>query len=170
MGRTATIEKNDVSSARGALRRAGKPHGIIAIRNHLGRGSPQLIGRFLAELESPPSKRHIPPESPRVEADAELSKMRRAMVTLEHRAIVAESQNALLRASVESVRQELFVQREMFEQWRSDILQVRSLLTEPIDELTVTIADRARPPKSANNMTINTGEQLDLYGSDGNKG
>ncbi len=170
MGRTATIEKNDVSAARNALRRAGKPHGIIAIRNHLGRGSPQLIGRFLAEIGPSPSKHQITAESPSVGPHAEIHKLRREIITLEHRAIAAESQNALLLASLESVRQELITQRGMFEKWRSDILQERSLLAEPIDELTVTIAGRTRPPKPAKNTTINAGEQLDLYEADAKKG
>ena len=53
MGRTATIAKDDVARARTVLRAADLPHGIIAIRNRLGRGSPQLIARFLHELDTP---------------------------------------------------------------------------------------------------------------------
>ena len=170
MGRRATIDKNDVSSARGALRSAGKPYGIIAIRKHLGRGSPQLIGRFLAELESPSDRPHIDPESSRGEPQGGFNKMEREMIALEQRAIVAESQNALLRASVKSVRRELSAQRKMFEQWRSDILQDRSLPREQIDKPAVTIRGRARPTRSVKSIAINTGEQLDLYGSDANKG
>ena len=49
MGRTATINKDDVTTARDVLRASGKPHGIIAIRKHLGRGSPGLIGRLLGD-------------------------------------------------------------------------------------------------------------------------
>ncbi len=54
MGRTASITRNDVAEARETLRAAGQAHGIIAIRKHLGRGSPQLIGRFLRELDGQP--------------------------------------------------------------------------------------------------------------------
>ena len=96
--------------------------------------------------------------------------MEREMIALEQRAIVAESQNALLRASVKSVRRELSAQRKMFEQWRSDILQDRSLPAKQIDKPTVTILGRARPTKSVKSLAINTGEQLDLYGSDANEG
>lgn len=169
MGRTATIDKHDVSAARRDLRRAGKPHGIIAIRNHLGRGSPQLIGRFLAELEPSPPKRPVAAKLPLVEVDSEITKLRLEMTKLEHRAIAAESQNALLRTAVESIRRELYSQREMFEKWRSDIQQERSPLAAPIDELTVTIAGRTRSPKPPENVDINLGEQLDLYAPDVNK-
>ena len=51
MGRKATIDQRDVARAREGLRADGLPHGIIAIRNRLGRGSPQLIARFLSEPE-----------------------------------------------------------------------------------------------------------------------
>ena len=96
--------------------------------------------------------------------------MERGMIALEQRAIVAESQNALLLASVESVRHELSAQRKMFEQWRSDILQDRSPPTEQIDKPTLTIPGRAHLTKSVKNIAINAGEQLDLYGSGGTKG
>ncbi|MFT4563185.1 MAG: hypothetical protein ACI9BW_002939 [Gammaproteobacteria bacterium] len=51
MGRTATIDKSDVLRARDTLRQGGLPHGIIAIRKQLGRGSPTLIARLLRELD-----------------------------------------------------------------------------------------------------------------------
>ncbi|MEM7468752.1 MAG: DNA-binding protein [Pseudomonadota bacterium] len=50
MGRQATISIDDVKDARAALVAAQKPHGIIAIRRKIGRGSPQLIAKFLREL------------------------------------------------------------------------------------------------------------------------
>jgi hypothetical protein len=45
--------------------RRGAPHGIIAIRSFLGRGSPQLISRFVREIGNghaaqPPASRAIP--------------------------------------------------------------------------------------------------------------
>lgn len=55
MGRAASINLNDVRNARAALIAADKPHGIIAIRKHIGRGSPQLISKLLRELD-----RHSP--------------------------------------------------------------------------------------------------------------
>lgn len=53
MGRAASIGIEDVRTARAELVAANKPHGIIAIRNQIGRGSPQLISKLLTELEGP---------------------------------------------------------------------------------------------------------------------
>ena len=54
MGRTPTIDKSDVLRARDTLRQSGLPHGIIAIRKQIGRGSPTLIARLLRELDGHP--------------------------------------------------------------------------------------------------------------------
>ena len=51
MGRLASITLDDVRNARTALVLANKPHGIIAIRKHIGHGSPQLISKLLSELD-----------------------------------------------------------------------------------------------------------------------
>lgn len=50
MGRQPSITLDDVRIAQEQLVAADKPHGIIAIRRQIGRGSPQLISRFLDEL------------------------------------------------------------------------------------------------------------------------
>ena len=51
MGRQASIDLNDVKSAREQLIAANKPHGIIAIRRQIGRGSPQLIAKLLRQID-----------------------------------------------------------------------------------------------------------------------
>lgn len=50
MGRQATISLEDVRRARDELIAAGSAHGIIAIRRHIGRGSPQLISKLLKQI------------------------------------------------------------------------------------------------------------------------
>ena len=64
MGRQATINLDDVRRARDELIAANRSHGIIAIRRHIGRGSPQLISKLLTQI------RHS--ERSSAEADAHL--------------------------------------------------------------------------------------------------
>ena len=211
MGRTATIDKNDVLGARDELRAAGRPHGIIAIRKHLGRGSPGLIARLLGELDGvaptklrvhapttmeaaisqitkalyrqrPPSSGHLKNEDmstavteigPRIvekrqmtaltERDAKIDKLHRRVAQLEQRAVAAEAQSALLRATAKAAQGEILAQRRMFEKWRADLLRDRALLGSPVDQLTVTIAGPGSRPKPAVKAT--GGGQLDLYGA-----
>jgi len=59
MSRTAKITKDDVRAARNALRAGGLAHGITAIRNHIGCGSPQLITRFIRELDGSGDQRAV---------------------------------------------------------------------------------------------------------------
>lgn len=59
MSRTAKISKDDVRAARNALRAGGLAHGITAIRNHIGCGSPQLITRFIRELDGSGGQRAV---------------------------------------------------------------------------------------------------------------
>jgi len=51
MGRQASINLADVRAAREHLIASNKPHGVIAIRRQIGRGSPQLISKFVTELK-----------------------------------------------------------------------------------------------------------------------
>ncbi len=51
MGRHASITFDDVANARHQLISGQRPHGIIAIRKAIGRGSPQLIARFVRQIE-----------------------------------------------------------------------------------------------------------------------
>jgi hypothetical protein len=65
MGRTATIDKSDVLKARDTLIQGSFPHGIIAIRKQLGRGSPTLIAQLLRELDGHPKGSLAPPREAR---------------------------------------------------------------------------------------------------------
>lgn len=173
MGRTATINKDDVTTARDVLRASGKPHGIIAIRKHLGRGSPGLIGRLLGDGDRMRSRNFSQTSGSSVAniaapglaaREQENAALHRAMRSLEQRVAAAEAKYTLISAAVIEKEQEIVRQREMFENWRADLLRSRALLANSTDQLTVTIAGPARPPAAP--AKSSTGEQLDLYGAD----
>jgi hypothetical protein len=171
MGRSATIDQRDVAQAREGLRAEGLPHGIIAIRNRLGRGSPQLIARFVRELDGGP-----PADSPVKFMQRQLDEARRTiderdrqiehlhgdLVLSECRAAATFAENTRLVAASETLQRELDLQREMFEAWRGDQVRDRALLAARVEQLARTLAGPSRHPRTA--VEPKSGEQLDLYG------
>ncbi len=180
MGRPATISKFDVINARDALRAADKPCGIIAIRKHLGRGSPGLIGRLLREdidARVPTSSKKSDARArrgarPTVEhvvdalalRDEETTELRQQVIQLEQRVASAEAKYAAVNAALNAKDQEIVQQREMFERWRTDLLRDRTLLANPVEQVTVTIS---APTPARSTGKTHSGEQLDLYASEG---
>ena len=187
MGRTATITRDNVKAARDTLRAGAKPHGIIAIRKRLGRGSPGLIRRLLGEIDGPSvadaliqsrtaldsSKRsHQSGASTssvskhyqsltKSHLDADARRLQHRVIELERHAAAADEKIKLLEATVRKQDREVVRQQGVFEKWRSDLLRDRALLASSADELTVTIA---RPPRHV--ITPNASAQLDLYSTD----
>ena len=174
MGRQATINKEDVISARDYLRSTGKAHGIIAIRNHIGHGSPGLIGRLLGRGDTPgtpgfpiKSETHAVTKAcaekkylidALASGEKEIQRIRQTMTQLEERVTTAETECSVMTATIRAKEREILRQREIFENWKRDLEQERK--TPIADTVQSTRLASPPTPKSYNV------EQLDLYKSD----
>jgi len=176
MGRTATIAKDDVARARNVLRAADLPHGIIAIRNRLGRGSPQLIARFLHELDTP-----APSDAPAllpdpvaaavggvwqalredIRPDIERTDQLRAdIIALDRRASAAEECYARLSSQMEVLQREVKAQYDSLAAG-DDHMRGRALPASPAKRLAASLPGASQAPTKP--TTTAASEQLDLY-------
>ena len=174
MGRLATINKEDVISARDYLRSNGKAHGIIAIRKHIGHGSPGLIGRLLGRGDTTgapgfpmKSETHAVTKAcaekkylidALASSEKEIQRMRQTMIQLEERVTTAETECSVMTATIRAKEREILRQREIFENWRRDLEQERKT---PIADTVQSTRLASPPTKKSYNV-----EQLDLYKSD----
>ncbi|HCU90190.1 MAG TPA: hypothetical protein DGR97_09610 [Gammaproteobacteria bacterium] len=171
MGRLATINKTDVINARDYLRSTGKAHGIIAIRKYIGHGSPELIGRLLKGKDATDTPGFLPKRaSPTVteacaakrylldalsSREKEVEHMRQAITQLEERVTAAETKCAVMTDLIRAKELEVLRQREIFENWKSDLQQERG--PPKADTVKPSRVDSPVTPKSYR------GAQLDLY-------
>ncbi|MGR8947759.1 MAG: DNA-binding protein [Gammaproteobacteria bacterium] len=185
MGRQASINLADVKRARDELIALNKAHGIIAIRRHLGRGSPQLISKLLAEINgSSGTPAHPAPPPPGASAKAlgqawqDFSAQVENLIStssptslpraaspdserldaLEH--LVRSQQHVLDRLQTlhHHLEETLMQQQDLFDSWRHEQQAERQMLKNQFEQLSK-LATASRPPRKRKKR----GEQLDLY-------
>ena len=66
--------------------------------------------------------------------DKEVTGLRQTVIKLEQRVARAEAKYAVLAAAMSAEEQEIVRQREMFDDWRTDLLRDRALLASPVDQ------------------------------------
>ena len=187
MGRQASINLEDVRSARDTLIAAQKPHGIIAIRRQIGHGSPQLIAKLLNQIdaESGPADgnpryadrpdsdsastvslawhdfsrevEHILTHPPR--STAAHSDLNESRVAGLER-LIKQQQNQLERLETmnHNLGERLMQQQDLFDSWRHEQQAERQMLRHQLEQLTQLAGAKPAPKKRRKR-----GKQLDLY-------
>ena len=187
MGRQASINIEDVRSARDTLIAAQKPHGIIAIRRHIGRGSPQLIAKLLNQIDAEsepaggnPRHAHSPDADPVSTVSLawhDFSRKVEHMLTRpphstaahsqldENRVVglerlIKQQQNQLERLETmnHNLGERLMQQQDLFDSWRHEQQAERQMLRHQLEQLTQLAGAKPAPKKRRKR-----GKQLDLY-------
>ena len=187
MGRQASITLNDVKSARDSLIAENQPHGIIAIRRRIGRGSPQLITKLLAQISAQASDTRITqdPSGPAPEPNARnidntwrrfSAEVESLLTNTQVRAnngtssdeerinsleqLVTHQQQQLERLNTlnHKLGEQLMQQQDLFESWRHEQQAERQMLRFQLEQLSLLASNQPAPRKRRKK-----GTQLDLY-------
>ena len=187
MGRQASINIDDVRLARNHLIAQNKPHGIIAIRRQIGRGSPQLISKLLRQLINEPSvetnKIHTGTPSrasysPDInqawqhfshEVDQLLTGTTPSSTPIsptgeyrqqELEELVSKQQQQLerLETLTHNLEERLMQQQDLFDSWRHEQQAERQMLRQQLEQLAQLAGNKRAPRKKRKR-----GTQLDLY-------
>lgn len=187
MGRQASITLNDVKSARDSLIAENQPHGIIAIRRRIGRGSPQLITKLLAQISAQASDTRITqdPSGPAPEPNVRnidntwrrFSAEVESLLTNTHvranngtssdeerlnslEQLVTHQQQQLERLNTlnHKLGEQLMQQQDLFESWRHEQQAERQMLRFQLEQLSQLASNQPAPRKRRKK-----GTQLDLY-------
>ena len=187
MGRQASINLDDVRLARNHLIAQNKPHGIIAIRRQIGRGSPQLISKLLRQLinersdetneidvamSSPASDsgdvnqawQHFSQEVEQLLT----SKIRSSSLSpppgeyrqqgLEQLVSKQQQQLERLETLTRNLEERLMQQQDLFDSWRHEQQAERQMLRQQLEQLAQLAGNKPAPRKKRKR-----GTQLDLY-------